>query len=314
MPRPDDDPRDHANRIRDWRNGMLQKSTFVLIFLHNKHTDTITRFKFHSYQHVARFGVIYLHSSAFCYSVYQDTCCKRRFALCALLRMAEAVALMPQGSFPSQNSVSYNAELSQYEGIIKLHDEIIAGRHPRIKYPFPSKEGETGILSIPIQVPNATPVLPAVIQQNGLVSQSFAPQFSSDVQSLSNPPTIFKQNDVLLYKPEAERRVDLKQERRLIEHRIEQKLQQKISLSKSRNSEQDVLPEFDVSKVLADAQEIVKPIQLSETNIANRQESTSRSIEERDYYSSQVGETLTDESDDHNPKKKVTKPCRFHFE
>ena len=106
----------------------------------------------------------------------------------------------------------------------------------------------------------------------------------------------------------------MKLERQRIERSVQEQTKQRREATRQRVGEQqDILPDFDVSEVFYAALELVKPIEPGEANTANRHISSSDTVDDNTYYSSQADESAVEGSDDH-PKRRATKPCRFYFE
>lgn len=102
-------------------------------------------------------------------------------------------------------------------------------------------------------------------------------------------------------------------ERQRLERTLEDQIQQRRMANRQRVTDQDALPDFDVSDVLFQAQELVKPIAATESHGANGIASSSDSFDENTFYSSQMNDTTTDEADEH-PKRRSTKPCKYFFQ
>ena len=86
--------------------------------------------------------------------------------------MAQGIAVLPQNGLLLSNTIKLTSEIQQYDKVLKLRDEIIAGTHPRIKL-TPSKHVKvaTQVASIANAAqfnPIATTALPTNPQPNGL--------------------------------------------------------------------------------------------------------------------------------------------------
>ncbi|MCJ1249494.1 hypothetical protein MMC30_006718 [Trapelia coarctata] len=220
-------------------------------------------------------------------------------------------------------------ETLEYEKILKLHDSIITGTHPRLK--IPSKAARK---STPPKV--LSPPGPAPKFVNGTSSASTSsPALSSALNSTATNPALPTNNfsfkapnarpnpppkltssgldPIFLEKGEDLIRAEMRLERQRIERALEEQVQQRRMPNRPRISDQDALPDFDVSDVLFQAQELVKPIAATESHGANGIASSSDSFDDITFYSSQMNDTTTDEAEEH-PKRRPTKPCKYFFE
>ena len=242
--------------------------------------------------------------------------------------MAAAVG-MQAGDVPARGPPGETAELLQYGTIIALRDGVVAGSHPRLKLPaVPSANvavpkpvaPSAQLASAPSGLPNghASPNrIPAASSvhltavpaptENGTPTQSHKSNnvFRPSQHSPKLDPIFLKKSDSLI-------RAEIELQRQRIERGFEEEMQQKRAQSK-RFSEQEPLPDFDVSDALQQAQELVPHLPPGVAPQANKNGSLSVSVEDGDYYSSQVNDASTDESGDRS-KLRATKPCRYFFE
>ena len=228
--------------------------------------------------------------------------------------MAEAAVLMPQSGLPALQPLSLNAELAQYDRILSLRDDILSGKHPRIKLPLQLQEdGGTALSQDQLTLPNGTAV-PQEVNANVVANSSSNNNESQPSQAKPPSPQHYSGlNPIFLQESEVVIKAKMKLERQRIERAIGEHIRQKDAASKKRMPDKDILPEFDISEVFFQAQELVKPIEPAEVNTANRQISSSDTIDDNTYYSSQATESANEDSDSH-PKRRATKPCRFYFE
>ena len=203
-----------------------------------------------------------------------------------------------------------SVQILEYEKILKLREDIFADLHPRLKVP---KALQTKSVNHSID-------LPLTQVQNGVHKQSEAafatptkPQFSlsaasqsiSSIHRSSNGQYVAtaasglsRIDPVLLTRSEVLVKAELKQKRQRIERALEEQINQQKVASRNKTSDQDALPDFDVTEVLRKAQEIVKPFKPIESNGANRTASSSDSFDENTFYSSQMNDSTTEEADD----------------
>ncbi|KAI4243173.1 MAG: hypothetical protein L6R42_010824, partial [Xanthoria sp. 1 TBL-2021] len=191
-------------------------------------------------------------------------------------------------------------EISQYEKIMEIRDQVFAGTHPRLKllYPVvqdapavlsqaPSIPHETGSISYPT-LPNQKPPANAVIGASGI------------------DPIFLTKSDVLL-------RAETQQKRQRIERVLADQVKEKQAASKHKSFDHDDLPEFNVTEVLRKAQELVKPIKFTESSGANGNASASDSFDENTFYSSQMNDSTPEPTDKPEPSRKAPPPPNCHF-
>ncbi|MCJ1378939.1 hypothetical protein MMC17_002038 [Xylographa soralifera] len=219
--------------------------------------------------------------------------------------------------------------VSQFEKILKIRDEVVAGTHPRLHI---SSKPDPKVAPLKSQSPPGS----ASTLSNGAVATSKAAhvpkssyhspvlssQPSTNILSVmasyprQNPvPTITSSglDPIFLTKSEDLIKAEMKLQRQRIERALDEQVQQKRQGNRQRISDQEALPEFDVSEVLSQAQQLVKPIAAAESIGANGIASSSDSFDENTFYSSQINESGTDDADEHTKKRK-TKPCKYFFE
>ena len=221
-------------------------------------------------------------------------------------------------------------ELAEYEKILKLRDEIFAGIHPRLKITSQSAEKVT---SHSVETPHSS----ASRIPNGITSTAQRPNGVTPIYvykprlSVSQPTPFLSRapnaqrtstsgtgsssgiDPIFLTKSEGLVRAEIQLHRQRIERNLEEQVHQRRLVSKQRISDQEAVPEFDITEVLEKAQEIVKPITLAETTAANGNASSSDSFDENTFYSSQVNDSTTEEADE-SPKWRPFKSCKYFFE
>ena len=242
--------------------------------------------------------------------------------------MADGVVVSSQSNGLNDTS-SYLKERHEYEKIIKLRNEVFAGTHPRLR--LPTKITSTVAVAAKNPPLKSTPQLP-----NGHTITSQASASKEDAHSkLSQPPKpLIKPSlqkppntklpttsttgssgldPIFLTKSEDLVRAEMRLERQRIERALEEQVYQKKIASRQRISEQEAVPDFDVSDVLYQAQELVKPLAANEDTGANGTVSSSDSFDENTFYSSQINESTTEEVDEH-PRRWKSRPCKYFFE
>ena len=222
-------------------------------------------------------------------------------------------------------------EITEYEKILKIRDEIIANTHPRLKVSvqapsrdIPRSVGPSPSLPGP-RIPNGIPKPPEAdppavsVSKEPHASASQPSNLSQKLLNVQNPsmsgpgssgidPIFLTKSDVLV-------KAELQQKRQRIERALEEQNNQKRVIARQRTFDQDALPEFDVTDVLRKAHELVKPFKAPELSGANGSAS-SDSFDENTFYSSEMNESTTQEADrsDRSPRWRSNKPCNHFIE
>lgn len=220
-------------------------------------------------------------------------------------------------------------ERLEYEKLLRLHDEIVAGTHPRLKLPAktpsivtpPStKFPPTSVPQLPNgfipKAPIPTPKVAALSKPTpnpSLSANKFVPKSANARQISSSGKGSSGLDPIFLTKSEDLVRAEMRLERQRIERSLEEQVHQRKLSAKQRLFDQEAVPDFDVSEVLFQAQDLVKPLAANEDIGANRTASSSDSFDDNTFYSSQMNESTTEEVDEY-PKRRGTRPCRFFFE
>jgi hypothetical protein len=243
-----------------------------------------------------------------------------------------AMAAGPSTQQP--NGVKFTEENTtqmQYEKILHLREEVFAGKHPRLKVPI---QLHTETSKLPMKPPST---MPTSQMRNGahnhaqkshlqVTQTKFAESKDSrSPVSTSNPfhyrppnpksvptsgPSPAAIDPIFLTKSEVLVKAELQQKRQRIERALEEQLNQTKMVSRLKTFDQEAIPEFDVAEVLRKAQEIVKPFKPTESNAANCTASSSDSLDENTFYSSQMNESTTEEADE-QARLRPNKPCKY---
>lgn len=237
---------------------------------------------------------------------------------------------------------------TEYERILKVREEVFAGKHPRLKVPpiqlnaeetskkvvnhalpsaMPSAQLPNGVhhsLPLPHPAPAAPPSRPSTKFQathtkptESKDSRPPIPNSSSSTQrplntmsrpaSGSGPAAI---NPIFLTKSEVLVKAELQQKRQRVERALEEQYNQTNVVARMKTFQQDAVPDFDVTEVWRKAQEIVKPFKTVESNAANRTASSSDSFDDNTFYSSQMNESTTEETEEAT-KPRSNKACKY---
>ncbi|KAL8807153.1 MAG: hypothetical protein Q9182_000835 [Xanthomendoza sp. 2 TL-2023] len=194
-------------------------------------------------------------------------------------------------------------EISQYEKIMEIRDQVFAGTHPRLKLlnplgqkihdsPHVSSQPshpsqETGNIPHPAsasQKPSATFAGGTQLLAPAFSAQSRLPDPTPIVGASGIDPIFLTKSDVLL-------RAETQQKRQRIERLLADQVKEKQATSKHKAFDFDDLPDFNVTEVLRRAQELVKPVKFAEINGTNGNASASDSFDENTFYSSQMNDS-----------------------
>lgn len=231
------------------------------------------------------------------------------------------------GIVPSSQELK---ELVEYDKILKLRDEIFAGNHPRLKLASQSTATVTShsVDTPPASVSRIPNGIPSTAQKSNGVTpiHDYRPRLSvsqptpflnkspnNQRTSTSGTGSSSGIDPIFLTKSEGLVRAEIQLQRQRIERNLEEQVHQRRLVSKQRISDQEAVPDFDITEVLEKAQEIVKPITLAENTAANGNASSSDSFDENTFYSSQVNDSTTEEADE-SPKWRPFKLCKYFFE
>ena len=249
---------------------------------------------------------------------------------CMSFGMATVRAVAPKsnGLRPTDQ---ISKEITEYEKIIRLRDEIFANTHPRLKVlvQAPSQDRQRPAESPPSipapRAPNGVPKLPGVDPPIPNLSKDLiapASRPSSSLQQSSNALNMVLSGSgssgidpIFLTKSEVLVKAELQQKRQRIERALEEQNNQKKVIARQRTFDQDAIPEFDITDVLKKAHELVKPFKAPEVSGANGSAS-SDSFDDNTFYSSEMNESTTQEADrsDRSPKWRSNKPCNHFLE
>ena len=214
-------------------------------------------------------------------------------------------------------------EISQYEKIMEIRDQVFAGTHPRLKLLSPvaqQNHDAPALNSHPLSIPHETGSISHSTMPNQKPSANAAVSYSliphstnqSRIPSASSPavqgasgidPIFLTKSDVLL-------RAETQQKRQRIERVLADQVKEKQASSKHKSFDLDDLPEFNVTEVLRKAQELVKPIKFTESSGANGNASASDSFDENTFYSSQMNDSTPESTDKPDSSRRVPQ-CHF---
>ncbi|MCJ1240569.1 hypothetical protein MMC14_008573 [Varicellaria rhodocarpa] len=243
--------------------------------------------------------------------------------------MADTAVAHQESNGFADSSLQTKARL-EYQKIVILRDEVFAGTHPRLGTGVKGSEviRSQAAISKPmsdIPLSNGTATSPRVqtpsVQNNAYpksaataISYANVPSqksfFASKLPTSGNGPSTL--DPIFLTKSDDLVKAEMRLERQRIERSLEEQVKKQKPAPKYRSTELDTIPEFDVSEVLFQAQELVKPLAANEAHgINGAATSSSDSLDENTFYSSQINES--GEEVEEPPKRRKTKPCRYFF-
>ncbi len=215
-----------------------------------------------------------------------------------------------------------------YEKILNLHEEVFAGKHPRLKLSkqMNTEPSKPPVNSMPpsqmqngthnaaqaahLQVTQTKPLESKDTRSPAPVSSPFPsrPPNTRSMPTLGSAPAAI--DPIFLTKSEVLVKAELQQKRQRVERALEEQVNQTKVVSRLKAFDKEAVPDFDVGEVLRKAQEIVKPFKPVESNAANRTASSSDSFDENTFYSSQMNESTAEEADE--PTKMLSnKVCTY---
>ena len=225
--------------------------------------------------------------------------------------MTAAVASSKDGLASDQPATHHVA--GQYQKILKLRDDVFAGKHPSLKLLKqvpPISKPPVPAQPLPTSTANGyttpTTKVPAPVQNGS--SRTYP---SQDIASAPKPSAVQPMNravpgssgldPIFLKKSDVLVRAETQQKRQRIERALDEQLIQKRAIARQNILEEHALPDFDVTEVLRKAHEIVKPVKVMNQHTIDRHISSSDSFDENTFYSSQM-DSLSEGTDRSNNK------------
>ena len=216
--------------------------------------------------------------------------------------------------------------LAGYNQLISIRDHVVtSGATAK-----PHNEFSNGVDFYTGAGPSTTTSVPASGLPNGVAKQ--APVFDSahaHMSRLNAPNNVFNPippkppatqepplpppkssgiDPIFLTKSTVLVKAEIQQKRQRLENTLEEQVQR---VQKQKALDHDGIPDFDVTDVLKQAQDLVKPIKSAEHNRTNGATSSSSSFDENTFYSSQMDESTTTEEVDESHKWRSHRICKF---
>lgn len=214
------------------------------------------------------------------------------------LTMAAHGATQPPAS---TTGLPIGEEVQEYEKILRISDEIFSGTHPKLKVPQqfvrkaasrnppnpPSTQAQVAKTSAlggsPTErpsrgTPSAAPV-PTTTTVDGMCDVAA----TTPSKNRTVPKPTSEIDPIFLTKSDDLVRAELQLQRQRVERILREQLEQKRLESRQKAAVQDAKPDFDVSDVLNQALELVKPASVNDISGA-----PSDSFDENSFYSSRA--------------------------
>jgi hypothetical protein len=205
-------------------------------------------------------------------------------------------------------------EALEYEKILSIYNQVIAGNHPRLRLSGPVNASARANLDQHHSHPLITAAVPS-LPKPALPLPLPGLQLSNDVQelpakapSLSGPslfsrpvlskPPASELDPIFLTKSDDLVRAEIHLQRQRVERVLREQVEQKRVDARHKPSFAEAKPEFDVADVLTKALALVKPVVLEEYRGVNDNGSASDSFDENSFYSSKAPDSTPRDEDD----------------
>ena len=198
-------------------------------------------------------------------------------------------------------------EITEYQKILNIRDEIFSGNHPRLKVP---QNVIRKITPRPVHTPSTPPVPQLSAHQQPQQRQSaeaigiakgqesrVAPGSATGTPSaatvsaagrVSTAKPASEIDPIFLTKSDDLIRAEIQLQRQRLERSVRDQLEQKRYNVSQKPAPHESKPDFDVSEVLDKAWDIVRPISINEAEAANGNVAASDSFDENSFYSSRA--------------------------
>lgn len=195
---------------------------------------------------------------------------------------------------PTSQSVD---DIKEYEKILKISDEIFAGTHPRLKVPeqfickAPSRTLQSSIA--PAVIDHAAGEQAKTVAAEPSLPDSRKLQIKATSSSAASPASAVPKSTsgidpIFLTKSDDLVRAEIQLQRRRIENTLKDQAERSKFDTKQRTAAHESRPDLDVSDVLNQALEIVKPLPSPDISGTNDPTIPSDSVDENSLYSSRA--------------------------
>ncbi len=203
-------------------------------------------------------------------------------------------------------------EALEYEKILSIYRQVIAGHHPRLKLSGPVNAQAPASLDQPSsQLPSTTPAPPLSVSAlptplPSLQSTDTVKEPPTTAASLSGPPL---SSQPVLSKPPASEldpifltksddlvKAEIQLQRQRVERALREQVEQKRIDARNKPSFAEAKPDFDVADVLTKALNLVKPVLFDAPHTLN--ENGNDSFDENSFYSSKAPDSAPGDEND----------------
>ncbi|KAI9816193.1 MAG: hypothetical protein M1827_001794 [Pycnora praestabilis] len=225
--------------------------------------------------------------------------------------MAQGALALPLANGSANGSTLSEQELREvleYEKILKLRDEILAGKHPRLKIPahavgkFVARPAHSPSIPVTRPTPTEATVSYPANAPSSLLQRDHTPAVHQPSPHLQKSPTVARYattksgssgiDPIFLTKSDDLVKAEIQLQRQRIERALKEQVDQKRVQSRGKNNEHDAVdPDYDLGRILDRAHEIVKPVSDAPVNKAKGTSTPSDSFDENSYYSSKVDDS-----------------------
>lgn len=208
--------------------------------------------------------------------------------------MSVAVSTVLNDALPSEKVAA--TELVEFEKILKLRDDIFAGKHPRLTVPThllrkvspASSSASSTQVHAPDQYhPVQLPGLGFAQEADDLQPKAVVPPPPVTTASGIHPALLTKSDDLV--------RAETALHRQRLEKQLRDQFEQKRLEYRKKPAPNEAKPDFDISALLTKALEVVKPISLSKDQ--SDRENGHESVDENSFYSSRAPDSTPEGGD-----------------
>ena len=213
-------------------------------------------------------------------------------------------------------------EALEYEKILSIYHQVIAGNHPRLKLSGPVNAQPRASLdqpssqapstaSAPLVSASALPTPLAGLQPSNIVKElppkpaSLSGPSHSSQPILSKPPAS-ELDPIFLTKSDDLVKAEIQLQRQRVERTLREQVEQKRVDARHKPSFAEAKPDFDVADVLTKALTLVKPVVFDSPHGVNENDSASDSFDENSFYSSKAPDSNPCDGND-SQKSSVSK-------
>lgn len=238
--------------------------------------------------------------------------------------MAALAGFPPTGFFPT-TSDSTLKEVEEYEKILRIRDQVFAGSHPRLTVPahalrkvsprlpqVPPAPVQSRVEFVPPAIDHSSAKLPGLQTNNHVAEQTTTNNIGKlngakpIPQSQTPQPTASGIDPIFLTKSDELVRQETVFQRSRLEKQLREQFEKKKSDARNRPHPEEVKPEMNISAMLIQVMDAVKPLSATKTSDLDDRASPSDSFNENSLYSSRAPDSTPEEGalSEHSPPPK----------